>query len=66
MPRKLVVQRSDVQLWRITHPADETVEAFVVADPRRTPEDWGFDNLRDAAAKFDERVENAKTEPPVR
>lgn len=55
----------DVELWRITHPVDKSVEAFIVKDPRRTPENWAFGNREEATAKFDERVRHAETNPPL-
>jgi len=66
MPKECIRVENDIELWRVTHPVETSVEAYFVKDPRRTPEDWGFDNLAEASAKFEERVENAKTQPPLR
>lgn len=51
-------ERADagVELWRISHPADPSEAAFVVKDPRRTPETWAFSTRAEADAKFEERL----------
>lgn len=64
--KELLRSESGVELWRIGHPSDPAVAGFFVKDPRRTPEDWAFGSLPAAEAKFRERLENAKTQPPLR
>jgi len=54
-----------IELWRITPTGAPNVEAFIVEDRKRTPETWQFRTRVDADAKFEERLEFAKTHPPV-
>ena len=63
--RDLLKSEDDIELWRITHHDDPSLEVFLVKDPRRTPEDWTFRLRPEAEAKFSERVKNAQTEPPI-
>jgi hypothetical protein len=41
------------------------MEAFHVKDRRRTPEDWVYNLREEANAKFEERIQNTMTEPPL-
>lgn len=63
--RELLKSERHVKLWRISHKDGPNIEAFLVKDPKRTPEDWPFNLRAEADAKFEERVKNAKTEPPL-
>jgi len=65
MTKKLIDVRNDVQLWHVTHPSG-AAEAFVIEDPRRTPETWGKSDRAEALKIFEDRVEYAKTHPPLR
>lgn len=61
MSRKTCVRvEAGIELWRIAHPADPNEAAFVVKDPRRTPEVWTFSTRTEADAKFSERLLHAK------
>jgi len=55
-----------VELWCIEHPVDPETRAYIIKDPRRTPETWAFGSIAEARAKFDEVVANAKNTPMLR
>ncbi len=65
MAKELIRMEHGVELWRITHPADPQVQAFIIKDPSRTPEEWTAGEPADAENIFRERLENAKVEPPI-
>ena len=65
MAMALIEVTNGVQLWRIAHPSGDA-EAYVVKDPKRTPEEWPYGSRLEALKKFNERVKNAETEPPIR
>ncbi len=65
MPRTLIRAENGIELWQITHDVDPTKEAFIVKDPTRTPEDWGYASRADAKAKFEQRLAYAEARPPL-
>lgn len=64
MAKSLLKSENSVELIENTLDGTDAV-AYVVKDRRRTPETWPFGNYADALAKYLERVENAKRQPPI-
>lgn len=56
MARHLVKRDNGVELWRISHLVSDGADAFVLLDPKRTPEEWRFWSETEALAAFDTRA----------
>ncbi len=63
--REVIRREREVELLHVWHRDDPSMEAFHVKDRRRTPEDWVYNLREEANAKFEERIQNTMTEPPL-
>lgn len=64
MAKRTLKSENGITLSVLEHETG-AVRVYFVEDRRRVPGDWTFNDSAKALAKYEERLENAKQQPPT-